>query len=247
MQYDATNDQLITISIDNTLRYTPCNGTTFTPEDSIALNSQPSSLSFVDSTEYIVIGCEESINLVKGKKILDSKKWNKEAFPVRVSLSCNNQVAVTGVHTAVGGVEKHEVEMFQVIDDKIVPNTDVPKLTGFKHIAELQYSPDGTRLAVANQKEVRIYEVASNYENPKVMSGISTRVTGMAWAPDNRHLATFSIDSSITIWDAVEGKNIAQISNSHAKANVSDLAWLKDDVVVSVGSDCAVSQWKITF
>lgn len=247
MVHDSANDQLITISIDDTLRFTPSNGSVFTPESSIALDSQPSSLSLAPESGYILVACEESLTLIKGDKKLDSHAWKKDAFPVSASVSNQGHVAATGVKSAFAGVEKHEVHLLEVVDDKLVPNTNVPMLEGFQHVARVTYSPDGNRLAVANLKEIHVYEVANNYQEPKKMTGASTRITGMVWAPDNRHLATFSIDSSIHIWDAVDGKHTAQISNAHPKANVADIAWLSEDVLVSVGSDCAVTQWQVTF
>jgi len=241
--YDSANDQLISIGIDDTLRYTQCEGVTHAKDAvSVSLSSQPSSLAI--NAEYIVVGCEKSVELIKGTQILDSKTVKTAC---RATISSGNHVAVTICLPPVGGVEKQEVDLYEVINDKLVPNTECPKLTGFQNVAEVAYSSDGARLVVANNKELLIYEVAGNYAQPKIMTGASTRITGMAWAPDNRHLATYSIDSSIYIWDAVDAQFLAKITSAHPKANVSGLSWLKEDVLVSVGSDCAVSQWDIEF
>lgn len=247
MVYDAGSNRLATVSIDNTLRFSPATDECmFTPETALPLGSQPSSLAF-NGADRMVVACEESLHLVTDGKICDSMKWSKEAFPSRVSVSCNDKVAVTGVRNSFAGVDKHEIHLLDVIDGKLVKNVDKSTLDIFSNVADVAFSPDGSRLAVANHKDIIVYEVASGFESSKQMGGSATRITGMKWAPDNRHLASYSIDSSIHVWDAIDGKHSAQISSSHPKANVADISWLGEDVLVSVGSDCAVNQWKVTF
>jgi len=245
MVHDAASDQLITISMDDTLQVTSCSE--MTSQSSISFSSQPSSLSYAPDSQLILVACQGTLNLIKGGDKLHVHPWPKDAFPVSSSISKGGHVAATGVKSSMAGVEKHSVHFFEVIDDKLVPSTTKPEGLGtFQDVARVLYSPDGAMLAVANLKEICIYQVASDYEECKKMVGSSTRVTGMSWSPNNRHLATFSIDSSIHVWDAVDGKHIAQISNSHPKANVADISWLTEEVLVSVGSDCAVNQWKVT-
>jgi len=85
------------------------------------------------------------------------------------------------------------------------------------------------------------------------IQGSSTRITGIKWSSDNRHLASYTIDCSIFVWDAIEGKHKAKVSSAHTKANVSALSWMSSensdiqDIIVSVGSDCCVNQWKVEY
>jgi len=254
MEYSASDNNLVTISMDDTLRITPLGD-----EDkwnsvgsvSTKLASQPSSLSLSGSIEdYAIVGCQKELCLIKNGKVV-STVINK-CFPVYTSITKQGHVAATTEQTSMGGIEKQSVKLYEVVEGKL-QESSVKIETNMTSIGSLQYSPDGVRLAVANNKEILVFNVNEQYKQVQRIQGSSTRITGIKWSSDNRHLASYTIDCSIFVWDAIEGKHKAKVSSAHTKANVSALSWMSSensdiqDIIVSVGSDCCVNQWKVEF
>ena len=64
-----------------------------------------------------------------------------------------------------GGIEKQSIKLFEVVDGKLEELPEkLPAETNMTSIGCLQYSPDGLRLAVANNKEIIIFGVNEQYK-----------------------------------------------------------------------------------
>jgi len=256
MEYSAGDHSLVTISMDDTLRITPLTDENKWNSEgamSTKLASQPCSLSLSGGIEdYAIVGCQKELCLVKNGKVV-STVTNK-CYPVYTSITKQGHVAATTEQSSMGGIEKQSIKLFEVVDGKLEELPEkLPAETNMTSIGCLQYSPDGLRLAVANNKEIIIFGVNEQYKQVQRMQGSSTRITGLRWSSDSRHLASYTIDCSIYVWDAIDGKHKAKVSSAHAKANISGLSWMSsensniEDIIVSVGSDCCVNQWKVEY
>ena len=70
-------------------------------------------------------------------------------------------------------------------------------------INEIQYSPDGTRLAVATSIGVWLYDTAT-YQEEALLSGNTTPVSSVAFSPDGSVLASGSNDGTVLLWKISE-------------------------------------------
>ncbi|HTE18766.1 MAG TPA: WD40 repeat domain-containing protein, partial [Armatimonadota bacterium] len=74
-------------------------------------------------------------------------------------------------------------------------------------------------------------------------SGHKGRITGLAWSPDGKSLATSSADGSLRIWDPTLG---ATRRFSQEGRKISCIAWSPDGKRLAVGADGMVRVWSTT-
>lgn len=84
------------------------------------------------------------------------------------------------------------------------PQWDLPKgvkaRLGKGTIHEIQYSPDGTRLAVASGIGIWLYNTATHQE-VVLLTGHTGDVFSVAFSPDGHTLATGSDDGTVLLWN----------------------------------------------
>ena len=75
----------------------------------------------------------------------------------------------------------------------------------------MEYSPDGAFLAAGYDS--KIVKVWKNKENLLLytLSGHKDIVTDITFSPDNKYLASGSMDNSVIIWDLMTGNQVDQI------------------------------------
>ena len=67
-------------------------------------------------------------------------------------------------------------------------------------LAEIQYSPDGTRLAAGGSLGVWIYDTATD-EEIALLTADGSGVSALAYAPDGSVLAGGGYDGTVRVWD----------------------------------------------
>ena len=91
-------------------------------------------------------------------------------------------------------------------------------------IEQIAYSPDGSRLAVATQLGIWVYDTQTGRELALLKEHTDT-VTSLAYSPDGRTLASGSLDRTILLWDTQTGtrrSTLSPISGVHSLAYSPD-------------------------
>ena len=73
-------------------------------------------------------------------------------------------------------------------------------------IRDVQFFPDGTRLAVASSIGIWIYD-ARTYQESTLLTGHTNSVWSLTFSPDGRTLASGSLDGTIRLWNVATGQS----------------------------------------
>ena len=108
-------------------------------------------------------------------------------------------------------------------------------------IGEIAYSPDGNRLAVANNIGIWIYDAHTLVELD-LLTGHTDVTTSIAFSPDGKTLVSSSYDETVRLWDVSTG-TLKSTLTGHTR-RINDLAFSPDGTILAgSSSDEAVHLW----
>ncbi|MDE0313938.1 MAG: WD40 repeat domain-containing protein [Candidatus Poribacteria bacterium] len=114
---------------------------------------------------------------------------------------------------------------------------------GKGEIHEIEYSPDGTRLAVASSIGVWIYDVQTGAEL-NLFTGHTKWVWSVSFSPDGSTLASGSADDTIRLWNANTGKHLRTLEG-HTD-DVLCVSFSPDGSTIASGSaDGTIRLWNV--
>ena len=110
-------------------------------------------------------------------------------------------------------------------------------------VNEIQYSPDGTRLAVASSIGIWLYDTATHQE-VALLTVDTASASSVAFSPDGGTLATGGSRETIRLWDAVTGTH-KRIFTGHTSV-VHSVVFSPDGRTLASGSqDGTVLLWEV--
>jgi WD40 repeat protein len=107
------------------------------------------------------------------------------------------------------------------------------------------WSPDGSKVACWSHGEsARLFRTSDLHAQPLQLDGHTEPITGAAFSPDSRLLATGSFDRTVRVWDAENGTEVVCLQG-HEQA-VSCVAFSPDGRFVASGAaDRTVRIWDL--
>ena len=109
---------------------------------------------------------------------------------------------------------------------------------------EIQYSPDGTRFAVASTIGIWLYNADTGQEID-LLTGHKNLVSCITFSPDGKILASGSEDNTIRLWDANTGQHKKTLTGHTNRVN--SVAFSPDGKTLASGSlDGSIYLWDVT-
>eukprot|EP01128_Nolandella_sp_AFSM9_P008535 TRINITY_DN5240_c0_g1_i1.p1 TRINITY_DN5240_c0_g1~~TRINITY_DN5240_c0_g1_i1.p1 ORF type:complete len:598 (+),score=135.16 TRINITY_DN5240_c0_g1_i1:322-2115(+) len=224
----VSNGALVTISVDDTVKFTPTS--TLEYVEGVKLDSQPRTIA--SRGDIVVVGTVDSVIVMQDGKILST-------LAIKFSSSA---IAIAGDEVAVGG-DDNIVHVYTLANGSLTAKHALESHRGT--ITALDYSPDGTYLAVGDSnREIKVYKGTESVVNGWVFHNAS--VSSLSWAPDSLHLASGSIDMQIIVWNVASPNSRITIKQTH-NGGVKNVQFLSQDTVLSVGADLTMKTWTITY
>ena len=116
----------------------------------------------------------------------------------------------------------------------------------FGWIADLQWSPDGSLLAVCGGDGIAIFSGGFGIDPSLRLRDHAAPVKAIAFSPDSRLMASASADTTIKLWRTVDG-DIACIATLHGHASSVEAVAFSPlgDLLATGGADHSLRLWSL--
>uniref|UniRef100_A0A3Q1GQZ3 WD repeat domain 1 n=1 Tax=Acanthochromis polyacanthus TaxID=80966 RepID=A0A3Q1GQZ3_9TELE len=229
--------ELVTCSMDDTLRYTNVDKKEYSASDVVKMDFQPKSVSAAVGGLSLAV-CIGQIVLLKDKKkvfTLDNIGYEAEVGVIHPG----------GTTAAVGGADG-KVHLYSIQGNTL--KDEGQTLDAEAPITDMAYSNDGAYLATIDERKVaRVYIVADGYSVKNLFYGHHAKPVSLAWSPDNEHFATGGMDMLVYVWTVGDPEQRIKFSDCHRLHHVSGLAWINEHTLVTTSHDASVKQWTIKY
>ncbi|KAJ7435852.1 WD40-repeat-containing domain protein, partial [Mycena latifolia] len=110
----------------------------------------------------------------------------------------------------------------------------------------IPFSSNGAHIAAGcSDQAVWICEIGSHRSAPRVLKAHAGRVTSVSFSPDDRNIASGSMDHTVRIWDSASGTNLLTLEKHSAW--VQSVAFSPDGTrVISASEGKTIRMWDVT-
>jgi WD40 repeat protein len=224
---------LVTISMDDTIRVTPVDSLAYAQQGT-KLESQPQGVAVSQKGDLIVVATLNSVVVLRGDKVVHTLATKFQPSCVAISVD-NTEVAV--------GAKDNSIHIYTLSGDTLKEDTVLAKHRGF--LTAVSYSPDGQYLASSDSNR-DIFVWNKDKRDIKVEGWVyhNARVTTIAWSPDSRFVASGSLDSHVYVASVENPHKQIAIKTAH-RGGVNSVLWVDETTVASTGLDCSIKTWTI--
>lgn len=199
------------------------------------MNNQPRGLAISDSN-IIYVACGPSVCMYR------EQQGALVTHPLQYETS-SIDISPQGTEIAVGGKD-NKIHIYRVDGTAL---TEIRVLELRDAAVRVTYSKDGRFLAAAdNMKNVICYELPSYEVISKDMWRYhAATVTGLAFSPDGKKLASVSVDTHLMIYQPENISKVIQVKGAHPLNPVTSLAWLDNQTLLTGANDCCLRKWTV--
>lgn len=228
-------DNVVTIGIDDTVRFISVLEKKY-KDVSIKLESQPQAID-TGSLGLTVVGSLEGIFVIQDTNLTHKYKTDYEVRAVAINSNLG-KVAI--------GTNDEKVVIYDIEGDQLRENCSFPCMGT---VTDVKFSPDDKFIAsCTDKKQVKIV-LTSDFKTERAnWASHATKVNGIAWTPDSKHVASCGVDGTVYTWDVERAERGAVMRGAHSLAvDVTSCQWSSDNTLLTTGrQDCSVRVWQIT-
>jgi len=199
----------------------------------VPLGSQPNGVDGVD--DVTVVSAHDSVVVFENQNV--THKLPVKFEPVCISISPNK------TEVAVGSKSDTHIHVYTLGQGKLTEKYVIEDHRG--NVSALAYSPCGRYLAAGDtNREVKVFEhqkcIAEGwvYHTSKIMS--------VSWSPDSKFVVSGSVDSGVIVWYVHDNNKRIVLKLAHP-GGVRGVLFTDNTTVVSVGEDCSMKSWALSF
>jgi len=225
------NDEVVTGSMDDTIRFTPVGASEFT-DTLLKVDSPVQGLDVSADGSTIAAASMKTAYVIRGHAVAAEVAIPNMAKSVAISPD--------GSTVAVGSERDKLVSLFSVSGGSLTPAGTIEGFRGA--IVSLAFSPNGELLAAGDtDRYVRVFKIASK-EKVFESRAHTARISAVRFSPDSSRIASVSQDATLMVLN-VDGSGKRTVATHRLGA--TNLSWLSNDTIATVGQDCALKTWSV--
>ena len=142
------------------------------------------------------------------------------------------------------GERDDTLQLWQASDG--VPGPALVDYASYALATVVQWSPDGTKLAIGSQKGIVLIWSLATQQIESVLGGHDAEVVSLAWSPDGRYLATSGGAAPVIHVNDVPAGAVIQTITTHTD-RITAVSWGADsNQLASAGYDSRLQIWDLT-
>lgn len=234
--FAAVEDELLTSGFDNKVYRIPLKGGQCMDTEPVDVGAQPKYLSVALQTpELALVATDSGVVMLHGLKVVSTINLG---YVVTASA-----IAPDGTEAIIGS-QDGKLRMYCIKGDTLTEEAILEKHRGA--ITVICYSPDASMFASADaNREAVVWDRISREVKVKNMLYHTARINCVAWSPDNRMVATGSLDTCVIVYEVDKAASTRTTIKCAHLGGVYGLVFSDENSVVSAGEDACVRVWKL--
>uniref|UniRef100_A0A3Q3X3P3 Uncharacterized protein n=1 Tax=Mola mola TaxID=94237 RepID=A0A3Q3X3P3_MOLML len=207
--------ELVTCSMDDTLRYTDLNKRSYSSSDVVKMDSQPKSVATAPGGLSLAVCIGQVVGVIHPG----------------------------GTTAAVGGADE-KIHLYSIQGNTLKDEGQTLSVKG-KVTDMAYSNDGAYLASIDDKKVATVFSVADGYSVKNECYGHHAKPVSLAWSPDNEHFATGGMDMNVFVWGVNDTEKKTKLSDTHRLHHVSALAWIDERTLVTTSHDASIKQWTV--